>query len=567
MSPRPPAAARAAAPPAPAAEATASTLRKAGLGVQLEVHDRHQLEARFSYALGAGEGAQRYTVDAYFFVPRNVGVNRQNFSREQFYADVTALMRLDAARLPLQQLADPTCPASPLRRVAEALESFRSSPRPPSAQPVVVHVKLYAYLFTQAAKSELGKLSKLLKDRSRAGPPDWPAIEAAAEAALARLREGLWAYRRMRSGFWPFERVTHESLAEALRAADEYMSLYLEERLTLFATGLDRVAGRLDGTGALARLRLRLAALAEEETTHRRRYGYLVCAPGADRGEYFTYRSSLLKKAVQQALYLDLREVKRDTYLRNAVGALGAALAAIWALATQLPATLAAVDGQTKMVFFAAAVLAYVLKDRIKAVTNEYLTARLRRYDHTSWLYGESLGMIGLGMLRARLREAMRFQKGSEVPPDVARMRVTGRTVQNAELHGEEVIHYRKTVEIGTHDPAERLPEGYWVRDILRLNVRHFLTRLDDPIDHVAFFDPDRRAFRSADLPKVYHLNLVLRITRENAAGEGQERFEHLRVVLNKDGIVRASLAAAVGPTPLPPRQARWKLPRFLGTG
>jgi hypothetical protein len=551
----------AAAAPAPAA--SASTLRKAGLGVQLEVHDRHQLEARFSYALGAGEGAQKYTVDAYFFVPRNVGVNRHNFSREQFYADVTALMRLDAAKLPLEQLADRRNPGSPLFRIAEALESLRISARPPSSRPVVVHVKLYAYLYTQAVKSELGGLSERLDEQCRAGPPEWAPLEAEAEALLARLREGLRAYRRMRTGFWPFERMTHEMLPEALRAADEYMSLYLEERLTLFAAGLD-APGRLDGSGAVARLRLAFAALAEEEAAHRRRYGYLVCDPGGDRGEYFTYRSSLLKKAVQQALYLDLREVKRDTYLRNAVGAVGAALAAIWALATQLPATLAAVDSQAKLWFFAAAVLAYVMKDRIKALTNEYLTNRLRRHDHTSWLYGESLGTIGLGMLRARLREAMRFQKGSEVPPEVARMRRTGRTVQNAELHGEEVIHYRKVVEIGTHDPAARLPEGYWVRDILRLNVRHFLTRLDDPIDHVAFFDPARRAFRSADLPKVYHLNLVLRITRENAAGEGQERFEHLRVVLNKDGIVRASLAAAVGPSPLAARRQRWKLPRFL---
>lgn len=548
--------------PAPTSAAPRpSKLRRTGLGVQVEVHDRQQLEVRFSYALGAtGTGRQRYTVDSWFFVPRNVGVNRHNLSREQFYSDVTALMRIDADRLPLEELADPECPHSPLARIAASLEDFRRRERPPSSRPVVVHVKLYAYLFTQAAKAELSRLAKLAKTRE-GDAPEWAVLEADAERTLSRLREAVWAYRRLRSGFWPYERMSDATFAEALRAADEYMSLYLEERLTYFVSSIDRTRGEPDGTGAAARLRLRAAALAEEEANYRRRYGYLVFQGGEDAGEYYTYRASLLKKTVQQALYLDLRQVPGDTYLRNAVGAVGAALAAIWALATQLPATLAAVDGQTKMLFFAAAVFAYVMKDRIKAVTNEVLVRKLKKYDHTSWLHGESLETIGLGMLRARLREVMRFASDGEVPADVEAMRRTGRTVQHAEMLAEEVIHYRKSIEIGTAREGERLPDGYWVRDILRLNVRHFLTRLDEPIDHVAVFDPASGAFGTAELPKVYHLNVVLRISREDETGEGQARLEHLRVVLNKDGIVRLNQAGATEPMRVPAPERWWKLP------
>ena len=40
-----------------------------------EVHDRHQLELRFSFPLDGAERAPReFLVDAYFFVPRNVGL-------------------------------------------------------------------------------------------------------------------------------------------------------------------------------------------------------------------------------------------------------------------------------------------------------------------------------------------------------------------------------------------------------------------------------------------------------------------------------------------------------------
>lgn len=71
-----------------------------GLVVQGEVHDRLQFELRFNYPVGE-PGRWRFDVDAYFFVPRNVGLNRANYSREQFYSDFTAYMRVDASPLPL----------------------------------------------------------------------------------------------------------------------------------------------------------------------------------------------------------------------------------------------------------------------------------------------------------------------------------------------------------------------------------------------------------------------------------------------------------------------------------
>src|SRR5262249_50821732 len=147
---------------------------------------------------------------------------------------------------------------------------------------------------------------------------------------------------------------------------------------TMFVGALEKDLRRLDGTGFVARCRLAAAELAREESHYRRKYGYLALSAGTlKEGEHFTYRASLLKKTAQNALYVDTRYVRRDTFMRNAIGSAGASLAAIWALATQLPATLAQVSGGTKMLFMAAAVLAYVMKDRIKAMTNESLSSKL----------------------------------------------------------------------------------------------------------------------------------------------------------------------------------------------
>ena len=103
----------------------------------------------------------------------------------------------------------------------------------------------------------------------------------------------------------------------------------------------------------------------------------------------------------------------------------------------------------------------------------------------------------------------------------------------------EEVIHYRKRLEVDS-EGARALPEGYRIRDILRVNVRHFLLRLDDPKDRVTYFDVGRGWFDEKDLPRVYHVHVLMRVRQLGPGGVAAEELAHLRLVLDKDGIVRA---------------------------
>src|SRR5262245_3372400 len=98
---------------------------RTAVGVQFELHDHEQLEITFLHAISNDAEAQIFEADTYFFVPRNVGLNASNYSKQQFYGDVTPLIRLDAVPLPLRDLADPRFPGSPLRRLADALDGFR----------------------------------------------------------------------------------------------------------------------------------------------------------------------------------------------------------------------------------------------------------------------------------------------------------------------------------------------------------------------------------------------------------------------------------------------------------
>lgn len=525
----------------PAIARTSVLKARTGLSAQLDVHDQQQVEMRYNYSLRDKHGAEKYAVDVYMFLPRAFGVNPQAYPKAQFYQDVTALMRLDSDPLALEELANHNNRASPLFRIHQSLARFRAEPRPPASAEVVAHVKLYAHLFTQSVRRELRLATKALrrKQGSKKALSD-DEKELALRATLGRIEQALRAFRSTRAAFWPFERIGDVGLAETLRSADEYMSVFLDQRLAEVVAALEHDMGTSGGVGFVARTRLILVELAAREGEHRRRHGYMNLTTGSlSQGEYFTFRWSLLKKTIQQALYLSPREVARDQFVANAAAGVAAALAAIWALATQVPQTLSHLPLTTKVVVFAGAVAAYVLKDRLKANLGPMLAKRFLRYDHTSTLGGAALSTVGLSMLQAQLKEVMHYAPRNEVPSEVLALRMTGRTVNQAALPDEEIIHYRKVLDVRSLSDVEPLPEGYWVRDIMRLNVRHFLVRLDDPDDSIRFFDVDARRFAEARLPKVYHLNIVAKITRVSADGSLLERYERWRVILNKLGVVR----------------------------
>lgn len=549
-----------------------STAGASSSDLDWEIHDRRQLELRFRYGLGRERTDGGYTIDAWLFVPRSLGVTKDTYTKQDFYGDVTAYIRLDARPLPLQKLADSESAASPLYHFHRDLERYRNDPIPPPAGPVLAHAKLYAFLFVGGIRREFRKLRRMLRPQVWEGKTSHERWEKRLESVLGGARHGLAAFRRLRSGFWPFAWMTDSSLENAMRSADEYMSLELEEQISRVVAAL-QAPHLLDGSGFALRNRLRLTKLATEEAEYRTRYGYLVLTGDDEtRGEYFTHRMSLLKKTVQQALYLDVRSVKRDPFIRNAVGAFGAAVAATWALATQLPVTLANMQPNTQRILLAFAVLAYVAKDRIKAITNEYIAPRLLRYDHTSRLQGAALEAMGFGRIEAKLREANRFRTPGEIPADVLRLRQKGRTVLHLESAGEEVIHYRKQlVQLGSQRRAYSA-KGYSLRDILRLNVRHFIARADDPYSEVGCFDPGKGTFSVAKLPKVYHLNLVLEV-RSRQGAQDLRRLEHLRIVVNQEGILRIEHAGQQRAVLVAPEQSRasriWARLRraFGGTG
>lgn len=510
--------------------------------VHLEAHDHEQLALEIRHAPGSATAGGTHDVELFMFIPRNVGLTAANYPSADFYNDLTTYLRLDLPELRLEDLCENT--RSPLRMLEVHLAELAQGQATPD--PIGIAVKLFGHEFTEAVHCERKRLWFLIGastcDEAAHSPeaatrPDRTShgeLLAGVHELAATARSALKRLRAAKHKFSPFRRVAPD-VWEVFQQTDEYTSLFLDDVLATLAHELCARPELFDGSGWTARVLQVLSTCAATEAAYRHAQGFvnLEHTSGTNR-EYFLYRRSLLKKAVQQALWVKTRRRQVDSSIRNAAGMVAAGIAATWALIAQLPARFFSLSPLAQTLMFVMPVVAYIMKDRIKEVTKEWMIQRMRAYDQETELVGSQVAKSGLGSLRGTLREKVRFL--DHAPDDVLAIRQRSRWIAGARIGGESVLMYRRKLEILA--PSEEQPRStdeLALRQIIRLNLRHFMTRLDERDQIVRHYEPPIGGFATHEIAKVYHLNLVARI-----GGPDQEaHLKRWRVVFSREGIER----------------------------
>jgi hypothetical protein len=342
----------------------------------------------------------------------------------------------------------------------------------------------------------------------------------------------LGSVRRLRAKASAYRALIPPALQDGLTFAEEYASAIIDEQFAELAVQIDSSTALRDGHATATRLRIRLGQTIEQ--VNRRRLDQGFATPWDSQPEYFAYRMALLKDELQRALYVDTRRLARDPFYQNSAAMVAASLAATWATLAQLPLLSSDFATEHRLQVLSLAVLAYVLKDRIKEWTRLLLSSRILRWDHDRKVLGNALLKVGFGEFSGRARERMRFLSEAQVPPEVKKLRLFHRKMQVLASEQEQVLHYHRRLTF--RSSSSPVPSGFGVQDVFRLALEDIIKRLDDPIDPVSFYDHKSGQFKTAQVPKVYHLNLIL--VAENLSSNEVVR-SRTRAVVNQQGIVR----------------------------
>ena len=243
----------------------------------------------------------------------------------------------------------------------------------------------------------------------------------------------------------------------------------------------------------------------------------------------------MLKKSISEILYLKKKKFKKSRYKSNIAAAIAASLAAsINFLALYSSGHGLTMNyGDTRfLVLLTVAVIIYVLKDRVKDLSKEYINNRIK--SNEPYLYSQimtrpiaripemSLGTINENVYyekREKLDNVINFisQRADE--------RATGSLVPN-----REVVCYEKKIMFNKKELPE--VEGWSIKDIIRVDLKDFYCDLNEFGASVSFFDESDGKFES-DEEKSYCMDLVVKY-KDNS----HTQFETYRIFLEKEGII-----------------------------
>lgn len=465
------------------------------ISVQVSQHDKYQIELKFICPIKSGKKIGDYHIELYFFIPRNLEISNSNFGTEQFYSDFYEHIRFQTPHVDLETLISGD--STPLTRLRNA-DSNDSR--------------------------EYGKLLKMFCSISRSAMRDGeknvetqpPAErENAGINYLHNTEKLLVMYRQCRP-----ESGTAENL-ELFDLVDEYLSIAANSyRYKLWE--FFNIYGK-DNMTALA------AGITGRELAYRKSRQYpSMPYENADNSELL-YRESTLKKAMAGILFLNVETRKAGVFLENILLAFSAAVAMAFATAVSFIWKGLFLE-EFSLSFFVVWVIAYMFKDRIKSSLQVYCMSHRNRY---SYDFKQKI-RDGFGTEIGVCMEGFSYCNASELSEKITRTRNrhTLSKLENGSFE-ENVMSFRKKIEI-YGNPCRDIFQEFDVDgivDIMRLNVRHWTYKMDNPSRII--YTSDGKKVEKLKAKRDYHVNVVVRYGER----DGEDHFERYRLVLCRNGI------------------------------
>lgn len=481
------------------------------LDIKGKIHDRYTLEFKVGYSRYSSSAAvNEFMMDTWIFVPDPLYINAKTYSKNNFYRDFRALTRLITPVYTLEEVAEPR--VLPLARLHECCSGLAENPNEENEKAYEHQIKMFASITRSALRKAVNELYAL-SDASH--------FRKSLDQVVADLRRILKSYREIpvRTGL---DRVDYElrsrySLGEEYlcRVIDMHLFRILEYAQSHFLPDYRNVA-----ESAINFL--------DEELDYQRRCRFLLPEDGKQEiNRSFLHRTGQLKKYIESDLYI-LSDKKSNVFFWQQVFfMIAAGLSMVFA--TVISFSFQQTYGNFTLPLFIALVVSYMFKDRIKDLMHYWFANKLgsKFYDYKMKLalHGDAVGWAKEGcdfVNEEKLPYEIRAQRGrvSELEAGYCALR-------------ETVLVYRRRVSILgkqlrrlSHFPLEGL------NDIIRINLRDFLRRMDSP--HVpVYINEGQGDFHIQQAEKVYYLHFVIRYRYQGKTG-----YKRFRVGLTRRGIM-----------------------------
>ncbi|MBI4655589.1 MAG: hypothetical protein HY746_02455 [Elusimicrobia bacterium] len=508
------------------------------LDSKIRFHDRHRFEIKLDIDLAAGRKSS-YQVESWFFIPRALNIGPHTYSKEHFYNSSQRYIRFKTPKISLSKLADSATKISPLNRISQELPDMLAGARKPGSIATVYNeFKLLGCIIRGEIRDYAGYFLDELKSVSENSVKDGAKCSFLEESAgnfvrdLNLIIEKIKSIRQTQSN-----PAVPQKIKEAFSFFDEFFSLIAEEYLTLMAQAVEKSPLN----EKLAAIKNSLLEIVIAQNNYRKSMNYPSVSRDDRTREVLIYRRGVLKKFISSALYLKVEISEWESMLQFLFG-VAAGLAMLFAI-------LVTVYAQNRFAmnsaaFVAVVVLSYIFKDRLK----DWLKLLFSR-GMTRWFSDRKINILDQmsGGKIGFLKEAFSFVNPMALSPDISRIRnIDNITSIDEDGKPERVFKYEKKILLYPGKILRFHERRRDINDIMRFNIGDFIVHADDSEVDYPFADSQTREVRILKCPRVYHLNVVIKYIYSDPAGRQTVNYDRIRIVLNKEGIVRLEEVKAV---------------------
>jgi hypothetical protein len=480
--------------------------------IVLKRRSKAQIEFNANYPLANNQRKLVHAVDAYLFVPKNLGINQQTYPSYLFYRDLQSYSELLPERLSLSEL---TAQGNHLlHKLQECIDNAQAGDNEQDLQVYETSMRT----FCRRVKTAIDiQLQEALNSRGR------DICSAAVTEYLQLVPRLLQDFRRLEPSLPEAESQPH--YMQIFLLCDEYLSLLCEESSCRLAHSIKHRNLTEDTDPGEA---LQDFALGELHYRIEREYPSVTRSKG--HNEQLVYRQKSLRTYVESVFFVSTTNKPESRLARELLLSMAAGIAMVFATAA---AFFAQVEyGNWTATFFMILVISYMGKDRIKALTQDYLKTRGQRlfFDFRKIIYGQTTRKP-LGIQR----ESFSFIPASELDPEI--LRVRNRDVLaglDNDYCGEHTILYKRRGKLY----PQRLLEAFantdiaGIRQIMHFDLTRFTRKMENSKSRI--YVPDEDGYHKSTGRLAYHLHLII-----NFASDDVQTLKHYRIVISNDGIHR----------------------------
>ncbi len=475
----------------------------------VKIHDKFSFEIKLNYKLNEQLKTNFYEVNTYLFVPENLDINRQTYSKEKFYSDLKSYIRLKTPEFYLKNVI--LNKNSPFENLKNSCLRISQSPSKENICEFEYHLKMFCSITKKSIIIGLEHIEKNLNPNT-------------GNFLIENFYEDL---SNILSKFRELESIVNipiisDKIFKIYKYGDEFLSNIAEISMFNFI----KLIGK-KRCPEFSKYKVKVLNFIQMEIDYRKSQNMETIPDPLGSNETLLYHRAELKKMMDNKLFLNTRAVKDGYLAEQLIFSTAAGLAMLFATIVAFVSKVK--YGSLSIQFFFILVVSYMLKDRIKELLRLYFNNKIKHifFDFKTKIFNDNNQIIGIS------KESFDFVKVKNIREKILNFRrQSNNSVKSTDLIREKIIVHRKQIRIFT----DKFKNNYYdynfsgITDITRFNVENFIKKMDNPYKKIyVIADNDLHKIKAN---RVYHLNMIIQTKFNN-----KTYYNKFRIILNREGI------------------------------